>query len=552
MNKIQIVNTGGTVCMGTVISSTGEKLLKPFYSIEHFFLAFKVISSEFSTNRKRDLLQEIVDTKTSKNPVERVLKILQENFSDRLEDICEQYQVNTNILKPFSNNINEVGLIDSIDFDFSIHYETILNVVKQSISEGNSIVFFGGTDSLEFYATALAKSLKHQGLLENSSIIFVSSMYSFEENTSMAANLFISSLEMLSFLSQEKKTVQGAFLISPKFALNQSKLVGFKFHNILSGIVKLSSRLKDSFRSNNGVVYETNFSINRNLLEQISCNVNTKVDELQSPIVEYNALKVSSPLLVSNSVESIKCFLDQILHDLFSGDKNFNYIIIELNLEDFILQPYTFRSDFYTLVNNLKKKGTEIVFVNDMFVKNGGSALNIFEPRFANSEYKMLLDELKTHTKSMFITRPIIEVYVSLKLGFKNFLEKYDYLQDNTDVSISKKEVVINTQEVCENTKSVLVSEHKENLDMSIKYVPDIKDFIQTLLVVKKIKKKYSIEALAGYSLPERCKEFLKENLSKITFKYDNYYYKDVDNTGFKEGKEFKSIYKASEWLRGL
>jgi hypothetical protein len=527
VKKERFILSGGTITM----SDEGGGL-EPRYDMRHLLLAVKVRDFFKDEQNKSRALKELTQLKLgllSDDEInKRLTGLLQELRLSSIEDLFEEYGVDPDILKPFdhlisqaSSDVNKYGLLDSINFDFSIHYKSLYETTKKILQEGDSpAILVGGTDSLEFYASALACDLENDRLLDNSNLSFVSSMSSFEENPEQVAAILKGAIETAHAANRKDSQgrLTGAFLLSPVISKNNS-VSAIKIHDVSKGIVKISSRLQDAFRSNNGIVGTINFDQTDSYVPKVML-----IKKQNAYVADHTMTSVAPPLIYGNSADVVLSYLQSLCVLAKNHQKPFKVIPIE-GLTSLLKTP-----QFVKIAHAVKKLHSyniQTVFINDMIPEKQ------FSSSFHTKEYvsKRAVAEVIKGLGCLLETDPTIKVYTKLKLGLGDLPESYSdnvIINDETEIVTSKK-----TQE-----------------PIRIKYVPDITDFTAMLSVAKQITDTIIIEALPGPALPKKLEKTLAElSLSGTKlyfgFKYSGRSYQE-EQSKFIEGQEVSHDYKAN------
>lgn len=541
MSSINFVQTGGTILMDN--GSTGSK---PTYDLRHLLLAVKIQESNLAETKKARLLGKLTELKTTQYD-EDDLDYEIANILDALEvrtiyHLMKEYGVSPYVSTPFKplkykpgTNIRKDGLLDSINFDFPTHYPVLSEGTKKILhNENTSAIILGGTDSLEFYAPALTNEMERKGRLKNSNIIFLSSMYSFEENPAYVATLVKGALEAAKTVTQQKDTppLHGGFVISPEIG-KDGQIEAVKLHDVSKGLVKISSKLKDPFRSNNGiadVIELKNGKVKHNPSQEV-IQSHEMIKKRKSSL----PLNVAPPLIHGNSPEVISNFIDQIMYMSYIGEKPFDMIPIE-GLDCITKNPKA--PELIEKIRKLNLLGVRITFINDHTPEKQFD--NKLKPSgFVPHESKsQAIAKLKT-AGCLFVSGPTTNIYSDLRSA-----------TTRTDVA-DMLDVFTNNEKPARP--------HRMSQPIKIKYVPNQQLFKPMLEIASRVSNHIVIESLPGQALPN----YYAEPLKKITeagiditvgFKYNGRAYNDEKGSSFIEGESNgnEQHYLASKWLEDV
>lgn len=328
MTGIALLSTGGTFSMGTDAAS---QALVPMYDVRHYALAIKILQSTFSDEEKAVFYQQLVAAhgKDARQLLQQLADTVTHNKQDSNDLINEAFQ----------DVVTETPyFIDSIDFDFSEHYDGLKDSVINQLADNRDVIIIGGTDTCEFYAQAIARDPRCEEAQQKHSgkVIFISSMRPFDKSPEFIAKTMVSVLKF-----KDKYKIPGFYMLSAE----DEKAEAFSVYDVAQPIVKISSVLPDAFRGFGwvGIVTSTGeWSLNRDY----HAVVNPKRKE-------YSKRAVAPPFIYGNMPEAMLTYMQVFPnHD----------IIIEGECID---KDTEIAKAIITLVAERSKRGIQTYFVND-------------------------------------------------------------------------------------------------------------------------------------------------------------------------------------------
>lgn len=257
-----VIETGGTFSMGR--NDVG--LLVPCYDLRHFALAAEIArSTTLDAEEKANRYQELIALKSllsERMSPSFALNAMAKSFlgneppsvtAHALLLASQNYDTLAHTRRPYGpgpfeyiedDSAKARGLIDSIDFDLETHYPKLQQAVMEGLVQQRNLLVIGGTDTLEFYAAALARDpaycawrANHPELTTN--VLFLSSMQSFEDNPEHIGKLFAAATRLL------WKVQPGIYALSASdVAVQQLTL-----HDVQHPFMKISGQLPDALRS---------------------------------------------------------------------------------------------------------------------------------------------------------------------------------------------------------------------------------------------------------------------------------------------------------------
>ena len=538
MGNINFISTGGTLTM-----DSNPNGYKTTYDIRHLLAAVKIKDSQLSEKDEKALYSKLTKLKTSEydtHQIDEEINSLLEPLGTRtIYHLMLEYGVSPNILTPYkplsyspSSHVSKTGLLDSINFDFPTHFPALKESLLSSLPDKNSsAIVFGGTDTMEYYSSALNAELNKTGKLLNNNVIFVSSMYTFEDNPSHIAGLLKGALKAAETVSTQHSedipTLHGAYLLSPELdAKNDVKAV--KLHDISKGIVKISSRLKDAFRSNNGIADTIEF-LDEKVVHHPSDNTPTQFNQKASTETGQKR-NVAPPLIKGNSPQILLAYLNKILTMEKEGDKPFDILPIE-NFQSFAKSSYAL--DILKTIKQLAKKEIRVAFFQDVMPKTQTSSkFDVVNSQLISKESTYVKELVKAGC--LFETGPTIKLYTDLR---SNALEL----------------PIINFTDDVNSAELNLDKTPPSDKPIKIKYVPDQLLFKPMLELASEISNHIVIEGLPGQALPDYYQDTVQEVLQKGTklslgFKYNGRKFTEGNET-FTEGNDGSHTYAASKWV---
>ena len=281
--KIAIIETGGTFSMGS-----GKHDLAPVYQVRHFILAREIFNSlDLQDDDKRKLIDKLNDNKG-----ESFTYVLQEfnNKTGNKADLFAKSSIDSKILRPY--------FIDSINFQFDIHYSQLKNSILEALQNTGAIIVIGGTDTVEFYATAIALDVDIKNAIKNKKILFINSMRSFGNDPKYVTKIFDNSIGFIN----SKEIAEGVFV----FSVVDRDVSKIDVHDVTNNFVKITSYSDNAFRSN----YKFGSMIDGKFVANTCFKTRPICYQAENLSKNANFLKIAPPLLADNDPETVIDYLN--------------------------------------------------------------------------------------------------------------------------------------------------------------------------------------------------------------------------------------------------
>lgn len=358
---------------GTVMCGEYDGLLYPIYSDIHVKLALAVGANKnfIAPEYQKGLYDRILETKDLlfqiRFPPSDVIDVdgfkqgIMYKFGKEIDSIKENINEYLPLDKKISNDFDNDEVktvlkvlynIDSIDFDFDTdHFYVLQNNIAEAFEKYDHVELSGGTDTIQYYATALSKDLAARKVFEgcgnNKKLFFISSMDSMEANLPHNAKLF----DIADKLGKDPELSAGAYVLSS----SDKDASRVYIHDPLNDFVKISSKLHDSFRSKEHVGYYENGEIyfNKNYTKP-----EVKLD-LPEGLRGRELSSVAAPILHGTSLSEVVSVMGAYL----KVGKAFDSIVLEFDPKEMVSGSKSF-SHLEELVKLHSERGTRIVLNN--------------------------------------------------------------------------------------------------------------------------------------------------------------------------------------------
>ncbi|MDX1949426.1 MAG: asparaginase domain-containing protein [Rickettsiales bacterium] len=512
-----VVVTGGTV----LCAENGEGLNVPIYDDWHIQQLLTILKYKSELDSEYESLKtQILETKhilfqpeseQKRVNLENTKRTIHKNILGTIinklppsDEALLHFIRNMASLQGSGQDVVSPYIIDSIKFDFNEHYYRLLESAKEQLSKNDSVVIVGGTDTIQYYATALTKHLKASSSLSgNKKIFFLSSMGNLENHAEHNAKLF----EIAGNLTKDNNVPGGGGYILSSADRDAREVI---VHDATNSFVKVSARLHNSFRSlcPVGIYGKNGFEKNKNYIPPNAFleYVGGGIDD-SSPVLN----RIAPPLLQANGQDEVIAYLDAVA----IIKPPVNAAVIEINPKWIIQRGDGKFDEIKSKIKGLKKAGIDVILNNYYIYKNNGDTI---EPKYQKQD----LD------KNNFLEQLLKEGAI------------YD---EKTTKGCAVNALIRNNIQTYQNGFNMENSNNK-NLVLSIGYFPDQELFIQ---FCKELKNRgvvgVSISGLPGSVLPEKVVNSLEnifgENNFNISFAGNENLYPDPENKGktFTEGE---------------
>lgn len=516
----------------------------PEYDIRHLLTAVKVFDSSLPDEKKNELYKKITSLKLSQHDKhainDEIADILTSLGGRTFYHLLLEYNISPHVYRPFQSlahipnaKVSSSGLLDSINFDFSLHYNPLRNALLKILSKKkSSVIMLGGSDSLEYYATALTADMDKKGLLADNNLIFLSAIKTFEEDPSHVAGLIKGAIETAKTVSNPDKNTAliGAYLITPILATSKRIIKGVTLHKISKGITKISSRLEDAFRSNDGIKGTIMFKGNGEVESALN-NIHEQAEN-KSAMPVRAPLNVAPPILRNTHPKVVYAYLTKIMQQVKKGKNIYDILPIE-SIASISNSSHTL--DIVRTIQQLAKYGVRTAILRDLSPPNQHSKSFRMNGGLPELKETQLIKDLKD-AGAIIKKGSIIQLYTELKYGGEQLPE-------------------INLPAAVMMKKYRLRDIPRTDSPIKIKYIPDQQLFIPMLYLASEISSHIVIESLPGQALPDIYKEPITEIVKQGTkisvgFKYNGQSYVSSDGEKWIEGQKDSQPYAASKWLK--
>ncbi|NDF11794.1 MAG: hypothetical protein EB060_03130 [Proteobacteria bacterium] len=241
-----LIHTGGTFSMGY----DERHALTPLYDVRLEILAMKILELRMPAEMERGFLDQLVASRELILEMKALgkEKQLKSKITAKLDDIAGQLSLVTGgdidivaVMQEYRihSKIEQPYVIDSIDFDYGEHLAKLRTPVFAALEKGMTAIVILGSDTIEYVAPLLSKEAKQKGLLDNGTILFVTSMLSFADHPAHVARLLQAALEVSS------NHIPGAYALSARDEAADCVHV----HDVTHGFAKISTSIVNLFRS---------------------------------------------------------------------------------------------------------------------------------------------------------------------------------------------------------------------------------------------------------------------------------------------------------------
>ena len=425
-------------------------------------------------------------------------------------------------------------VIDSIDFDKSVHYPQLRDTVVKSLEQGNTPVICGGTDTLIWYSTLLTMDLKRMGFLKPDSgekVLFLSSMISLEQPD-----------HVQKILKAGKKlageNISGGFALCAE----DESADNFAVHDVLNQFDKVSSSIVNAFRSKVPIGYMLNGTFTKT-----STYVPPPEPKPEEITKEPHYARIAPPLLYGSNSEMILRYMKTI----GEAKPPFDGIIIEgfPSKRGGMRTGRLSDNDIPNLQRSVKwltRHGVRVVFCDHIRFDEGEQNMHGILPapmRDAKTgeEIKGLIQRNLEEAGAEFVTAMSKETYLNMTLNTpKRDVAAAKIAQDRAGTGLEDDKFSSETMPSTGREKGKLKA-------LGVRYVPDSEIMAQSIDVLAPQVKELGFSALPHNVLPNVLAQPLIRNSKTkfgVTFEY-------AGNTYLTQAGEVKEGAEANPYAAG-